>query len=165
MSRLPLFFLSLVGLLPACGSTETGSTSAASSCSAYQVPAGPDLTQPVSFRSDVMPIFHAGCGFSSCHGSSSATTNHGLMLGGTDASKVRAGLVDIVPNESTMKYVAAGDPSRSYLLHKLDGDLCSIQSECNGGDCLSPMPMGNDALPVETRDVIRRWIAQGAPDN
>src|SRR4051794_12776428 len=121
----------VVGLLVGCGSSNAGvaggnGSSASSTCSAYEVPAETSLAQPtVSFRGDVMPIFRQSCAFSSCHGSA---TNHRVYLGSpsteADPSKVRAGIVGVPATElSTMSYVAAGDPGKSFLLHKLDGDL------------------------------------------
>jgi hypothetical protein len=39
-----------------------------------------------------------------------------------------------------------------------------VSSKCSGGDCERTMPFDGQ-LPVETRDIMRRWIAQGAPNN
>jgi len=65
-----------------------------------------------------------------------------------------------------MPLVTASDPSKSYLMHKLDGDQCQYNAECSGQSCLSLMPSGGtQLLPVATRDVVRRWIAQGAQNN
>jgi hypothetical protein len=152
------------------GSSFADSSSSANSCVAYEVPAGTDLTSPVSFRSDVAPIFAMSCAFSSCHGGRTPGSNHGIFLGTqggvSDAVAVRAGIVGIAAQEApSMAYVTPFDPAHSYLMHKLDGDLCPIATQCVGGSCESPMPEGNDALPTATRDVIRRWIAQGAPNN
>jgi hypothetical protein len=64
-----------------------------------------------------------------------------------------------------MNYVAAGDLAGSYLLHKMDGDQGQFDAKCAGGTCQSSMPQGSDILPADKRDVVRRWIAQGAQDN
>jgi hypothetical protein len=51
-------------------------------------------------------------------------------------------------------------------MHKLDGDQCQFDSQCSGGSCLSLMPSGgSELLPVANRDLLRRWIAQGAANN
>jgi hypothetical protein len=135
------------------------------------VPSGTDLKTPVeSFKDDVMPIFDANCGSSSCHGSAAAPTG-GIFLGastanGSDSAEVYVGLVGPGSEElPSMPYVTPGAPSLSYLQHKLDGDQCHYDAECAGESCVAAMPNGGMLLPVATRDVVRRWIAQGAKDN
>jgi hypothetical protein len=69
----------------------------------------------------------------------------------------------------TMDYIAPGDPTMSYLMHKMDGDMCQFASQCDVIPA-SPTPCGvvmpvPCALPVAQRDVVRRWIAQGAQNN
>ena len=162
-------------LCAACGGTDrTGDNSdgGGGSCPAYLVPAGTDLTQPaVSFKNDVMKLFNNNCGLSTCHGSVTAPEG-GLFLGAesamrSDAAAVHAGLVGHLSSElGSMPFVTASDPSKSYLMHKLDGDQCQYNAQCSGKSCLSLMPSGGtQLLPVATRDVVRRWIAQGAQNN
>jgi hypothetical protein len=52
-------------------------------------------------------------------------------------------------------------------MKKVDGDVCLFSGKCTtiDGKCDDTMPQGNDLLDVGQRDVIRRWIAQGAADN
>jgi hypothetical protein len=136
------------------------------------VPAGTDLTTPsVSLKSDVMPVFNANCGSASCHGDASASAG-GLFLGsetaaGADASKVRMGLVGVNGNELTaIPLVTAGDATKSFLMHKMDGDQCLYDAQCVGHSCLAQMPNGlGHPLAAATRDTVRRWIAQGAKDD
>jgi hypothetical protein len=59
--------------------------------------------------------------------------------------------------------VTPGDPSNSYLMHKLDADQCQFAAQCVAGDCLKPMPYDVGSLTTDKRDLVRRWIAQGAP--
>jgi hypothetical protein len=158
------------------GGAEAGSSSASGAggggCPLYQVPAGTDLTTPaVSLKTDVMQVFNANCGAAACHGSATMGMG-GLFLGsetamGSDAAQVRTGLVGVLTEElTTMPYVTAGDPTKSYLMHKMDGDQCHFDAQCAGGTCLVEMPNGlGTTLPVATRDIVRRWIAQGAADN
>lgn len=146
-----------IAALPACPGPDN-------SCKLYQVPSGTNLQQPVtSLRNDVMPIFDQSCTFSSCH--SSLNPAAGLNLG-TDAGTVRTNLVGRPAQQDMplMALVDAGDPEGSFLMHKLDGDFCAYP-QCDGGFCGLSMPQGSPLLPVETRDVVRRWIAQGALDN
>jgi hypothetical protein len=141
-------------------------------CPAYTVPAGTVLMSPIiSFKTEVMPIFNANCGASNCHGDGTSSQGN-LFLGsetakGSDASMVRSGLVAKDGIEMTMMpLVTAGDPAKSYLMHKLDGDQCLYNEHCANKTCLAEMPSGlGHALPVANRDTIRRWIAQGAHDN
>jgi hypothetical protein len=141
-------------------------------CVAYTTPPGFDPKTPMtSFARNVMPLFDQSCSFSSCHGSTSDSKGN-LFLGaqnsaGADAKTARMNIVSVMSQENpTMPYVTPGDPSKSYLMHKMDGDQCLFESSCTKPDgCQSSMPQGLDPLPVDQRDIVRRWIAQGAQDN
>jgi len=148
------------------------SSSGGVACQAYD-PGALDLQNPkVSFKTDVVAgVFNKSCGLStSCHGSATSS-QQGLFLGlkgaaGADASQVRTNILGAKATEITsMPLVTAGDPKTSYLMHKMDGDMCTLNAQCTGGDCQSSMPQGSDILPSVNRDVVRRWIAQGAQDN
>jgi hypothetical protein len=150
----------LVLVLAACTGDDSGPT-----CTTYVVPSTTDLTTPVvSLRNDVVPILTNSCAFSSCHGLQSSPGNNGLYLGtqmGTpDASAIHASVLAKAVSYD-MPVVTSGDPSQSFLMHKIDGDACTLCKNL----CGESMPQGNPVLPVETRDTIRRWIAQGAKDN
>ena len=134
----------------------------APSCGAYVAPAGTDLTQPpVQLQRDVIPILSRSCAFVSCHGAASGG-NNGLYLG-TDGARVLAEAVGKPAGElPTMSYVAPGDPAGSYVMHKIDGDQCTLVARCAGGDCGGSMPQGSDLMAIRDRDIVRRWIAQGA---
>ena len=174
----------LLALLVACSSpskpggsggdeTSSGSSSGAGGgCQPYQVPAGTDLTTPtVSLQMDVVAnVFNSNCGLSTCHGTPGTSTGN-LFLGseaasGSDSATVRTGLVGVASGElPSMPYVTAGDATKSYLMHKMDGDQCQYDDQCVKPSCLADMPNGGATLPVATRDIVRRWIAQGALDN
>lgn len=139
-------------------------------CKAYVTPAGTDLASPaVSFRADVLPIFVQSCAFSSCHGTMSAQNNGvylGERTGTTPTATLIAGLEKPAPALPSMPFVTPGDPSRSFLMHKIDGDACTLDPRCTNGSCGGRMPQGGGApLPVATREAVRRWIAQGAKDD
>jgi hypothetical protein len=150
--------------------TTTGTGT--STCPPYVVPTGTDLMTPVvAFKTDVMKVFNDNCGSSACHGSASAPTG-GVFLGastanGSDASKVHAAIVGKAGDELTsMPFVTASDPEKSYLMHKIDGDQCQFDAQCADQSCLSEMPSGlGSMLPAQTRDIVRRWIAQGAKND
>ena len=166
-------------VLGACSSTSSMSSSSGASssgasggCKAYD-PGALDLKAPtVSFKTDVVAgVFNKSCGLStSCHGSPTASQG-GLFLGakaaaGSDSSAVRTAIVGVASKDlPPMPFVTASDPSKSFLMHKMDGDQCTLNAQCVNADCLQTMPQGSDALPVDRRDVVRRWIAQGAQDN
>jgi hypothetical protein len=169
-----------------------------------------NLTTPtVSFKNDVAPILAFSCGISSsCHGGdpmqdisvrglflgcSAQSICEGTCLAGGDITAgVYAGLVgrgDAGPDKpleiAGMPFVTPGDPGQSYIMHKLDDDLCNLQGCVVGnaavvgaGDtpgsagannpansCGVAMPYQVSVLDVCRRDTIRRWIAQGALDN
>jgi len=153
MSRLLLGLA--IGVLAACPGPSPNR------CQPYQSSAS--LTQPVeSLGTDVLPVFHASCSLPSCH--SSAVATGGLALDSSPAA-VRAAVVGVPSTEMNgLQLVVAGDPSQSYLMHKMDGDSCSLAG-CDGGFCVVSMPQGQGLLGASSRDVIRRWIAQGALDN
>jgi len=168
------------------GALDAGSDTFVPVCAAYTVPAGTDLTTPsVSFRNDVLPIMAVTCALSNCHGFPGAPQTEGLVLGVADGgltdddagdaggsptpgtpSAIIANVVGVTSKElSQMKRVTAGDPAKSYLMHKVDGDHCLFDAQCTDGDCGKQMPQSSDALSETSRLVIRRWITQGALDN
>ncbi len=134
------------------------------------------LEEPVSFRTDVLPIFEQSCSLSaSCHGNpTSPETADGYQpyLGEVDP-EVTPSDIDLIfativgqdSHDATMRIVAIGDPERSFLMHKMDGDLECPDLQCTDGDCGDSMPQGSSTLPRATRDIVRTWIAQGAMNN
>ena len=128
-----------------------------------------------------MPIFQASCaiGGDSCHGDPSVVANSRPFLGyftsPSDAGaivSVSGGLVGVKSSEDpSMNFVTAGDPGQSFLMHKMDGDQCTLIPECMVPGSYRPncgvfMPyQAPSILDVAARDVVRRWIAQGAPEH
>jgi hypothetical protein len=183
MRRLFLLLASLTSLTAAACSTSSGSPGdndagpGADACVPFESDA--DLTTPtVAFSTDILPTFQRSCGIagSTCHGAPSVATTQqrpflGFPDGGTDSGQVVTGIVGVAANEAPqMTLVVAGDPGSSYLMHKLDGDQCQFAAECAQGptqytDCGQQMPYSSPPLDEDTRDVVRRWIAQGAGNN
>lgn len=162
----------LLLLVAACGMpapTYQADNDAQASCQAYEPPAGMDLQAPsVSFKTDVMPILSASCSSASCHGVASGAAGD-LFLGaelkhGSDSATVYSNLMATSGQVAGMPYVTPGDPTKSYIMHKMDADQCTLDAQCQGGSCQHTMPYDGQ-LPVEKRDVLRRWIAQGAANN
>jgi hypothetical protein len=149
----------------------------------------------VSFQKDIRPIFQQSCSLTaSCHGQKSANiASSGLIFlgavdGGTDAADILSGIVGVAsPEDSQEQIVKPGDPENSYMMHKLDSDMCRFATGCNATKvaafvgCGLGMPYASPSLCLDSqtacvktqtitqqygeRDQIRRWIAQGAKNN
>jgi hypothetical protein len=61
-----------------------------------------------------------------------------------------------------MDVIKPGDLQHSFLLQKLDGLGCPTLKCSATMSCGQPMPLGLPQLSEGTRDVIRRWVSQGA---
>jgi hypothetical protein len=153
-------------LLSSAGCDSSSTTSPAAGACPQPV-ALSDTGASISFRNDVAPVFAYSCAFSSCHDPS--RTDRVVLGVRPDAgasvapSDIRHALLG-PSNASDMNLVEPSKPESSFLMFKLDGNLCAIESRCRSG-CGDPMPKDNDPLDAAKRDTIRRWIAQGALDN
>jgi hypothetical protein len=145
---------------------------------------GSDLMTPtVSFAQSVQPLFNMSCSLSTpgtCHALQNPGNTTpwlvylGAVTGTVDAGAVLSGLVGKPAAEDpSMDLIKAGDPENSYLMHKLDYDQCQFSAACNAQLHVNPqfqacgqgMPYFSGILDTDTRDNIRRWIAQGAKNN
>jgi hypothetical protein len=124
-----------------------------------------------------MPIFQASCATSeACHQGMNGSTVPAMSLlylgAGAGASPppnpvlVYATLLTASHELPTMNYVTPHDPAHSFLMHKMDGDMCQFENDCSIIPA-SPTPCGvvmpvPCALADDQRDIVRRWIAQGA---
>jgi hypothetical protein len=138
-------------------------------------------TPSVSFGGDVMPIFNTNCaiGGARCHGDPAVVASSRPFLGYFDGApdagaiaSVRDGLIGVKSSEDpSMNLVTAGEPVQSFLMHKMDGDQCTLISDCMVPGSYRPncgvfMPyQAPSILDVAKRDVVRRWIGQGAQSN
>ena len=109
----------------------------------------------------------ASCTFGSCHGSPTGG-NNGIYLGakgGGNVSAIREALLGKGPAMlPSMKYVTPYQPQNSFLLKKLEGDFCGIDS-CADGKCGERMPRGGDPIDPAALETVQTWIAQGALDH
>jgi hypothetical protein len=174
-------------LLPGAssGGSPTGASSGGSPTDAIAHGCG---SAAVSFGTDIMPIFQRGCTLASvCHGQMKNISEENLYLGqngggggSADIQAVYSGLVGVPSEEDpSMNLVAAGDPSRSYLWHKVYGDQNSNPSVASGcanapsqcQDCNTSTPCGGsqpylgEALGSADLCAIQNWIGQGAQNN
>jgi len=139
-----IFFAAVPVLLSACGGgrTVTGLSS------------GPPAAT-VTLAQIQEQIFTPYCASCHCPGGSGP-----MSL--TDAASSYAALIGADPTNSTArqageKRVMAGNPSRSFLLNKLTG-----QMEFGEGD---QMPQNSPPLSAGEIALVRQWIQAGAPEN
>jgi hypothetical protein len=102
--------------------------------------------QPVSFATQIQPVFTASC--VGCHG---AGGNGGLDL---RAGSAYANLVGVNSPTYGSARVVAGDASSSLLYRKMSG-------AAGVGNVMPPA----GALDASTLDLVERWIDEGAEDN
>lgn len=130
-----------------------GQASAATTCGTSSVtpPVAPPpgaAIQP-TLASIQANIFSVTCAVSGCHGGAAA--QQGLRL---DPGFSAGNLICVhAPRDPSQIRVIPGDPDNSLIIHKLEGTQTL-------GD---RMPQGGPYLPQATIDVIRQWIANGAP--
>jgi hypothetical protein len=163
-ARLP-FFLGAIAAIAACSSNQNDTPSRPVCPDPYDPGRGFDFNVPVSLKNDVLPVFIASCAFGGCHGNPDPAKSNGIYIG-DDLPAFLAGAVGVDSGElPTMKFIAKGDPKQSFFMRKIDGDLCTLNPLCLGKDCGREMPQGQEPIPQDKRDAIRRWIAQGANNN
>jgi hypothetical protein len=162
---------------PSTSSSDDGPTSVDSSSSdstgAEAVPEGCfdyvafEPTPGVSLRADVMPIFVESCWM--CH----QNPNDGIFLGyggnsDAEATAVRDNLLTETPHQAPNEiFVIPGDPLNSWMMAKVEydnpgGDCPLIDCPNPGCDWFAPP---SEILPTAQLDILRSWIANGAPDN
>jgi hypothetical protein len=111
------------------------------------------LPQNVSFASQIQPLLTASCTSMACHDAIQPQQGLDLVTGHAYAQ-----LVSVASTEcSTSMLVKPGAPSDSYLVVKLAG----------GGTCStgSRMPKAATAWSSDQIQLVRDWIANGAPNN
>lgn len=108
--------------------------------------------QPVSFASQIVPLFAASCTSAACH--DGVQPQAGLDLRASSAYAELGGLSTQCPSTPLVK---PGAPTESYLVHKLQGS----------GPCFQPTRMPKAATPFTEAQMqlVRDWIANGAPNN
>lgn len=118
----------------------------------------PALSTPLTatFANVQRKVFVRSCATFSCHGAVGAG---GLVL---TPEAAYANLVGVPPangsaRDAGLLRVAPGDPARSFLLLKLSGPLGPGEGD--------PMPRVGGTLSPALQDLVRRWIAAGAPAN
>lgn len=147
----------------------------------------------VSFSADVMPVFQRSCTIASvCHGQMGNNGEEDLYLGlnagggGTaDSQAVYNGLVGVPSKEDpSMNLVTTGDLQNSFLWHKVNDYLPTLNSGTLAAgcmtattmcaDCMTTQPCG-ETMPylgemlAQSRPAdlctLENWISQGAPND
>jgi hypothetical protein len=132
------------------------------------------MSPAVSFKADVLPIFRGSFGVSTaCHANEAGQQGQ-PYLGPpiSDPDPTAAQITEIITQivsvaavkAPTMSRVDPGKPETSFLMHKMDATLTCAIVTC-GPSCGSPMPVASASLPIDQRDLVRRWIAQGAKND
>lgn len=166
------------------GTTSSGSSSSSSSSSGggsggggsglcFDYSTWDGTTPAVTFKVDVLPTFQQSCSLSyACHGSQAGPVDRPYlgpampdMATDADIQAIFNAIINADAVKANMKIVAPGDPDASFLMHKIDNTFLCEAVSCVAGGCGTSMPQGSPTLPLEKRDAIRRWIAQGSMMN
>ena len=157
-------------------------------CTACSGPTTP-ASETVSFSTTIIPIFQISCGTggNGCHGAPMGSSQN-LFLSypidsdaGTDGpavyTSILQGIVGVKSLEApTVDIVNKGNPSESFLMNKIDGDMCSMMSQCAAiaglelnatinVPCGIQMPQNSPALGPTEATLFWNWIAEGANNN
>jgi hypothetical protein len=155
-------------------------------CPVCTGPAASDAGAAVSFSQDILPIFQNSCGIGAdtCHGSYGGGQQSLYLAepvsagdGYGDAGAILKGIVGKPSLEAPMlDLVSAGNPEQSYVMKKIDGDMCSAMSDCvqPGASTLTttitvpcgvPMPETGTPITSQNATLVWQWIAAGAQNN
>jgi hypothetical protein len=141
--------------LPSGGKVRRDSDKIKLTCDPAPTGCDPQTFYDGTFDRIQRQIFSQRCAISPCHDSQSQQASLTLEAGSSYGA-----LVDVTPTTTSVpvdwKRVLPGDSTRSFLLHKVNGDLAAGQG--------SRMPLVGPPLDAHLIDVIRLWIEAGAPD-
>lgn len=124
--------------------------------------APPDVGTIVT-RAEVDDIIKLSCAFSSCHGTKPGQGKLFLPAPGSGNWVVEVSNVASTAHK-TMKRVVPGDPSNSFLIHKMTNGLCALSKDCVNGNCGERMPQANDPLAPDDLKKFIEWVRQGAKE-
>ena len=140
----------IIASISACGS-ETG-TETGNPATTTEQAAAPATVTLSTLQTD---IFTPSCAKAGCHAASSAAGGMSLAAGDSFAN-----LVGVTSTEAaSLKRVAAGSSSTSYIINKLEGTQSSV------GGSGSRMPKDASALTDAQIQSIKDWIDAGAKND
>jgi len=115
-------------------------------------PVGTDNGLRPTLSSIQTNILSTNCALSGCHAGPNPQQGMNLSAGETHDN-----VVNVPSNERPeLDRVEPGNPDRSYLIHKIEGRSSIVGQR---------MPLGREPLSQEEINVLREWIANGAPEN
>lgn len=100
-------------------------------------------------------VFNRSCVQAACHDAATRQGNLDLTAAASYVNLVGTEPQNPVARDAGLLRVTPGSPEASFLLRKLTGDL-----EPGEG---APMPLLGSPLPPAQIELIRSWIAAGAP--
>jgi hypothetical protein len=143
--------------------TESASQIDPAQCRQSPVPPPKDFCA-VSFSADILPVVTNGqtCGLTFCHGADPGPQD--FHVSAADPALTRAELFAAatefdVSAPDPLDRVEPGDPTRSYVIHKLRGTQLLV------GGFGQQMPLAGDPHCPEVVATLCFWIAAGAQDN
>lgn len=125
----------------------------AAGCVAAQGPVPAPTPAPATYEMVATRVL-SNCTTRSCHGEAGRRGNLVLTPERAYEELVDRPAVQAAAASRGKKRVVPGDPDASFLLQKL------AEPAADEG---ARMPLGNPPLSPEDLDLIRRWIAAGAP--
>ncbi len=103
-------------------------------------------------------IFNPTCATAACHDSVTGSGNLNLASGMSYAALVGAKADNQAAQDDGLLRVTAGDPSKSFLLTKIDLTKPDLRY-------FSPMPLVGGKLSQDKVDLVTAWITRGAPND
>lgn len=101
-------------------------------------------------------VFNTTCAVSGCHDSQTQANGMLLEVGAAYTQIVGATPTNVAAQGLGWDRVTPGDPTTSFLFHKITGDL--------GVNLGSRMPFGRPPLAANLIEIFRLWIVAGAPE-
>ncbi|MEO5802849.1 MAG: DUF1553 domain-containing protein [Verrucomicrobiota bacterium] len=109
----------------------------------FSVSAAPASSSKIEYNRDIRPILAENC--FACHGADSAARKAGLRLDRPEDA--------IAPRKDSLPAIAPGKPDGSELVHRI------MNSD---PDDLMPPPESHKVLKPEQKELLKKWIADGA---
>lgn len=122
-------------------------------CALAQTPAVPETPAPATYSAVATRVL-SNCTTRSCHGEAGRRGNLVLTPERAYEELVNRPAAMAAAAARGKRRVVPGDPDASFLMEKLTAPA---------PDEGARMPLGNPPLSAEELDLIRRWIAAGAP--
>lgn len=149
-------------VLVLCVGCRTERTSGAAPAAAPS--ARPPMPQSPSFRADVLPVLSRHCAEAKeCHGADRTDSVDLDLTPGAAHAELVGHVSDV---RTSMLRVSAGDPTASFLINKLSGDLNHDEGKRMPLDPETGAPAVPNPVPATfVNDVLVPWIRAGAKDD